>query len=81
MDLTRKIPKKFTKKFGSKVINRQFLLRLLIDCISTIKMEIHYKKGNAEIYLFCRKYYHLALPQFLPILPIGFGIKIVKQMV
>ena len=24
MDLTRKIPKKFTKKFGNKVINRQY---------------------------------------------------------
>ena len=27
MDLIRKIPKKFTKKFGSKVINRQYFYR------------------------------------------------------
>ena len=27
MDLIRKIPKKFTKKFGSKVINKQYFRR------------------------------------------------------
>ena len=27
MDLIRKIPKKFTKKFGNKVINRQYFRR------------------------------------------------------
>ena len=27
MDLIRKIPKKFTKKFGNKVINRQYFCR------------------------------------------------------
>ena len=27
MDLIRKIPKKFTKKFGNKVINRQYFHR------------------------------------------------------
>ena len=27
MDLVRKIPKKFTKKFGNKVINRQYFRR------------------------------------------------------
>ena len=27
MDLIRKIPKKFTKKFGNKVVNRQYFRR------------------------------------------------------
>ena len=49
MDLIRKIPKKFTKKFGNKVINRKYFCRktglklfiknhvylLLLSCLST----------------------------------------------
>ena len=40
MDLIRKIPKKFTKKFGNKVINRQYFLRK-----TGLKTEIIYPKN------------------------------------
>ena len=48
MDLIRKIPKKFTKKFGNKVINRQYFRRktglkspIFMPQIAAFKGKIH----------------------------------------
>ena len=44
MDLIRKIPKKFTKKFGNKVINRQYFRRktglqtVILRCLRSLNL-------------------------------------------
>ena len=55
MDLIRKIPKKFTKKFGNKVINRQYFRRktgLKASRASRAKTHQKQKQILANLYIF-----------------------------
>ena len=55
MDPNRKITKKFTKKFGSKVINRQYFHRKTGLKTKTMTGKIRYIKKENKLNFNCNK--------------------------